>query len=1273
MIRIKFIAVVIAVAGGLTAAQLPAAVYYVATNGNDTYTTNQAKSLATPWQTINRACSNLLAGDVCLIRAGTYRETVTVRISGASNAPVTFQAYTNETVTIDGSDSITGWTTSVSNIWDAPMVWTLGDGDQIFINGTMMPAARWPNAGSSFPWPNSLIKPSPDWSYLVTVGYTGYTNGWFTDTNLPARADGYWNGATVHILSGHGWIMNHPTVIGYTNVGKKIVTNDGNGANAAYAFSAGNEYYITGIKGELDSPGEWFYQSNTLSLYSTNTPTGVTAKHRNYGFDLRGKDFIKLVNLNFFACTIQTDANSTDHEFDGLDMKFLGHSSRNSSVSGLALRDRSVLRNSDLGWDSRYLLSLSGNDCRAINNNLHDSGYVPNWDATVGGSGYRNLFSHNTLQHSGRGLMGGMGRAAIMEYNDLSDGMKLTSDGAAFYTYLEAGNTVFRYNLIHDCPGPKGHSGNGVEGFYTDSESSSWIVHHNIIWNFPGAAFQINCRHNFMQIFNNTAWSTGGALTSGFNTDGETGTHVFNNLFNASPGGSTWNYSDVRFNYINANTNSLYVAPTNGDFRLQAGSSAIDAGVVVPGVTDGFLGAGPDLGALEYGAVDWTTNVGWNPSPPLPDPVYSLPVMVFANQMSDGSFESGKLAPNWTTNAGSAVTLLYSSASAWTDKRLRTGYYGLQFNVGTSEVSQVVTGLLANCAYKAYAGIQTTNPATTARFGVRNSGVPGAELLVPANTAADTNAAVSASSMWKMVALAFTTGPTNTTAELYLNVSVPTGVTPVYADDFGVVTDTKTDTDTGWTMVNDTNSAITYGGSWTYATSRTAYGDYQADIHYTTGISNYAQYTFTGTGIRFITETYTNAGTFDVYLDNVFQTNVDRNSATRYGQMVLYANTSLAPGAHTIKVMKQSGTYLECDGFACLSGTGPYAPPPAPLGLAATVTNSGEIDLSWALSSGAVNYNVKRGDVSGGPYPIDAAGVTTNSFSDTGVSTLTNDYFYVVSAVNGFGESPNSTEVMTMPYWRDTDIGAVGLAGSGTLNNGLFAVRGAGSDIGGTNDSLNFMYHIMTGDGTIIARVASQGIGGALDDKVGLMMRETVNTNALMAAVILNSGYGRNRFGSRASTGGLAAWVDGSTNIALPLWYKLTRVGNAFTGYVSTNGTAWTTMASATVVMSNTVNVGLVVCSRQTSALNTTSFDNVLSQASLPSPLLTGGLFSNHNLTLNFSGISGQTYRVLAATNPFVTLPNWWVLTNGVFGNGPVIFTDPATSGDARFYRILSP
>jgi hypothetical protein len=37
------------------------------------------------------------------------------------------------------------------------------------------------------------------------------------------------------------------------------------------------------------------------------------------------------------------------------------------------------------------------------------------------------------------------------------------------------------------------------------------------------------------------------------------------------------------------------------DFRLKSGSAAIDRGVALPNVTDGFTGRAPDLGALEYG------------------------------------------------------------------------------------------------------------------------------------------------------------------------------------------------------------------------------------------------------------------------------------------------------------------------------------------------------------------------------------------------------------------------------------------------------------------------------------------------------------------------------------------------------------------------------------------------------------------------------------------------------------------------------------------------
>jgi hypothetical protein len=49
-----------------------------------------------------------------------------------------------------------------------------------------------------------------------------------------------------------------------------------------------------------------------------------------------------------------------------------------------------------------------------------------------------------------------------------------------------------------------------------------------------------------------------------------------------------------------ANVQSVYKAE-DVDFGLKPGSVAVDRGVVLPNVTDGFSGQAPDLGALELG------------------------------------------------------------------------------------------------------------------------------------------------------------------------------------------------------------------------------------------------------------------------------------------------------------------------------------------------------------------------------------------------------------------------------------------------------------------------------------------------------------------------------------------------------------------------------------------------------------------------------------------------------------------------------------------------
>jgi beta-mannanase/fibronectin type 3 domain-containing protein len=86
--------------------------------------------------------------------------------------------------------------------------------------------------------------------------------------------------------------------------------------------------------------------------------------------------------------------------------------------------------------------------------------------------------------------------------------------------------------------------------------------------------------------------------------------------------------------------------------------------------------------------------------------------------------------------------------------------------------------------------------------------------------------------------------------------------------------------------------------------------------------------------------------------------------------------------------------------------------PAAPSGLSATAGNTQAI-LSWNGSTGASSYNVKRSTTNGGPYTV-LTNVMTTGFTNTGLANGTT-YYYVVSALNGSGESGNSSQVSATP------------------------------------------------------------------------------------------------------------------------------------------------------------------------------------------------------------------------------------------------------------------
>jgi|GEM_PF-6038645 len=117
---------------------------------------------------------------------------------------------------------------------------------------------------------------------------------------------------------------------------------------------------------------------------------------------------------------------------------------------------------------------------------------------------------------------------------------------------------------------------------------------------------------------------------------------------------------------------------------------------------------------------------------------------------------------------------------------------------------------------------------------------------------------------------------------------------------------------TSYNILDDANPAITYSGSWATLGGRA--GDFDQSIHYVGANGSYAQATFSGTQVEYLSEIKSDKGNVDVYLDGAFQQTVNCTSGTNwFSQVTLYRKTGLAAGTHTIKLVKTSGTYMAVD------------------------------------------------------------------------------------------------------------------------------------------------------------------------------------------------------------------------------------------------------------------------------------------------------------------------------------------------------------------------
>lgn len=625
-------------------------------------------SLETPLKTIQKAVDMAVNGDEIVIRGGIYRESIKVNIDN-----LTIKNYLDEYVLITGLAKVEGWEQYKGNIYKAQFNSVNFDSNmaysQLFVNGKFKEPARYPNEDgdklSSLEWMSSETKAhSAANKAKVNLNETFPTHYWdggyYVGTNTSDH--NAFNAAKGKIDFSNGNTLECSDICLNWNLNWKSSVGIGRG-------------YILYHLNALDIPGEWAYKNNEL-YYMVNDGQNITELNIEvrvllWLIDISNRTDIKLNGLNFKAGLANLE-NATNCVIDKCTFRYLSPFSTHYShpygiktdgsngiyVSGIG----NTISNSYFGRSYAACITLEGQNNVIENCIIEDGNWTGERMGLINLYGKGNQINRNTIRKAGRAAIDGGNQIWINKYgsdyiiqgNHLYDAMQLSTDGGAFYTNHKSNkqsayaNAKICYNWI--STGTKGDIFGKIRvGVYIDDNTSGVLVHHNVIYNTKEAV-RTNQANQDIRIFNNTVMNCFMSHARWIPAPNISADIITCNNISGAPA-TPFIGTENSNNYYSAETETVFEDWQNFDFRLRSGSGAIDYGIEIEGITDGYLGEAPDAGAYEYGKANWRAGADWdiNDTCFIDEPEYvssSLePINLSAMENSDGH-----VILNWDEN-----------------------------------------------------------------------------------------------------------------------------------------------------------------------------------------------------------------------------------------------------------------------------------------------------------------------------------------------------------------------------------------------------------------------------------------------------------------------------------------------------------------------------------------------------------------------------------------------------------------------------------------------
>ncbi|MGW1271598.1 RICIN domain-containing protein [Streptomyces sp. NPDC002491] len=989
------------------AAATTQATYYVAPGGDD----SNAGTITAPFKTLQhardvvRTVNSNMTGDVnVFLRGGTYPVSSTIGFtsadSGTNGHRVVYAAYPGEKPVLDGGVQVTGWTQHSGNIWKAP----LNRDDKLralYVNDKRATMAS-----------KTITSAGCYGTYTVTAGQApwAWESGSQCDgakyglSDLPAIAS---NQDDVEIKSATTWT----TAI----VGVRQITTSSDGANrvalfqqpgAAIAqgppngnFNPNGTHTFMNAYEFLDQPGEFFFDKTNHELYY-------------YKSDSENMATAKVFAPNHLPTLLKIAGTSTtDHArnitFSGLTVE---HSDWNLfNVAG------SVFRQGQQGNASSTVYARKNFHAYTYRNVDLPPGIIQieNADGIV--------LQRNTVQHAG------------------ADGINMVNDVT---------DSQLTGNYVNDIAGSAvtvGHPQHVYIGDYTSTNHEKYPV------NVEGVCKNITVTDNYL--YDSAVLFQGSSPVSAYFPDTLSLQH---NRIEKSPwagitlGWGWWNFdgstgsinpgnptttarnNTVKFNELIDTMQVLGDSAPIYTLGSQPGTEISNN--YIQGVPAGHkYGMHPDEGSAYLNEHDNVLDVD-------PNVAYAI---------NSGTW--GKQHDLTITNTYGPVNTIFSKSvpnstidnvRVYADNVWPSQAYGIAVNAGLED---------------AYKDIVPAGNTTLQDYALPASTFTGKGVVtIPVRSPGDAS-----KTLWLAPSgtTTFAAGPTMTSAS-----GTTTSIhVPQAAGDYRLyVLDSQGNASAAskalvrqrWNHVDDKAAGVTYSGTWSNWNDTK---DMNGSEKFTSTAGNYAEFAFTGSGVRYLSMTQPNMGKVDVYLDGALaQAGIDAYASTVTKQVPLFEKTDLAAGPHTIKVVctgtkntASSGTVCALDAFASIVFPATNAnykivnkSSSKAVDVSGASMSAGANVVQWS-DTGALNQNWRFVPVGDGSYEIVSrnsallvdvsGGVTTDGANivQSSDSNAASQRWTLVAAGNGYYKvkNVNSSDLLTVSSGgtqlvQSTDTGA---------------------------------------------------------------------------------------------------------------------------------------------------------------------------------------------------------------------------------------------------------